>query len=767
MTAIYNTGTVSVTNGSAVVTGSGTAWSVSLVAGGTFFLGGISVPILSVQGDTSLTLAMPWPGTTAAGAAYAIERENSDAANIVDLYDKLTRVLVQLSLAGITPNASGSIADRDALTLGTNDKGFLFLHAQIGVAFAFYRWTGTAWDGPFPVAPSNGVGGLSDIVAGTNVTVDKTNPAIPVISATGVPMEQAIHGATAKASPVAADEFGYADSESMPPWALKKLTWANFKAAVLAGLGAASVAFTQVGTGGAVRTVQAKLQESVTPEDFGAVGDLIEYTGNATIASGSAILTVSGASFALADVGKAITVPGAGAAGAILVTTIAGFTSATQVSLGSNAATALSSVSTKVSYGTNDSAAIQNAINTGKIIRFKPQGGYAVATALTVGNGNSTTLSAKNGIVLEGTTSGATAAEMSPAVLPTRLKWLGASGGTMLTVNGPMVGCNIKGIVFDCGSLANTAIRTNHMIASSWHDVLATNYKGFAFIHEAYAAFSGLAQGANKNTFINCRAMNPASGGSGMRVGVTSGFVVTMLDVAQNVWINCEWYRDGTSATSTSLYLAFCDNLTFIESQFSAQGGSSGVCIYILPPSGGAGNTAFPDEILFLNCPVMTGFTADLSWAPNNGILCDPYPTNDSEPIPTSPFIRGRTFKQQFFNGGTFTAKFGYDTGAGGTVTQATSKTTGVTLNKLSGQITMNAAALAAGAIASFTLTDTAIVATDVLILNHVSGGTAGAYSLNAQCASGSATISIRNNTSGSLSEAVVIGFVLVKGVTA
>lgn len=113
------------------------------------------------------------------------------------------------------------------------------------------------------------------------------------------------------------------------------------------------------------------------------------------------------------------------------------------------------------------------------------------------------------------------------------------------------------------------------------------------------------------------------------------------------------------------------------------------------------------------------------------------------------------------------TAGVGYATGAGGTVSQATSKSTGVTLSKVSGQITMDAANLAAATIVSFVLTNTAIAAGDVLILNHVSGGTVGSYTLNAQCAAGSATINVRNNTAGGLAEAIVIGFVLIKGVTA
>jgi len=106
---------------------------------------------------------------------------------------------------------------------------------------------------------------------------------------------------------------------------------------------------------------------------------------------------------------------------------------------------------------------------------------------------------------------------------------------------------------------------------------------------------------------------------------------------------------------------------------------------------------------------------------------------------------------------------FGYGTGRG-TVTQATNKSTGVTLNAPCGAITMNGAALNADTTVSFTLTNTSIAATDLLVLNHVSGGTAGAYVLNAQAAAGSASINVRNITAGSLSEAIVIGFAIIKG---
>lgn len=112
------------------------------------------------------------------------------------------------------------------------------------------------------------------------------------------------------------------------------------------------------------------------------------------------------------------------------------------------------------------------------------------------------------------------------------------------------------------------------------------------------------------------------------------------------------------------------------------------------------------------------------------------------------------------------TGKHGYTTGSGGTVTQATSKATGVTLSKSTGQITLNAAALAADTTVSFILTNTVIEAGDILILNHISVGTAGSYLLNAQSTAGSASINVRNITAGSLSEAIVIAFAVIKAVT-
>lgn len=411
---------------------------------------------------------------------------------------------------------------------------------------------------------------------------------------------------------------------------------------------------------------------------------------------------------------------------------------------------------------TDDAAAIQCAINVAKQVFF-PQATYAIGTLLTAGNGTSSAVSTQNGVELIGSTAGTTSVETSPVILPTALKWIGAASGIMLRVDGPMVGMTIRGIVFDCNSLAATGIYTRHMMLSTWQDVVVRKNTGAGIIHESYPFFSGMVQGANKNTFTNIRVVDCGTGGRGIRIGNTAATTGDILDVAQNVWINCNFGRDGTDATSFSMYLGFVDNCTFIETQTNASGGSSGVGIYIKEPTG-TGMENFPDELLFLNCPAISGFTVSGTWAPSSGILCEPYPTSDGEPIPTSAFVRGRTFGQKFFNGATFLSAFGYATGAGGAVTQGTSRTTAVTLDRASGAITLFSAA-GSTTWQSFTVNNSVVAATDTVIVSQKSG--TDLYEIHVTAvAAGSFRISYRT-TGGTTTEQPVFNFAVIKAVAA
>jgi hypothetical protein len=114
------------------------------------------------------------------------------------------------------------------------------------------------------------------------------------------------------------------------------------------------------------------------------------------------------------------------------------------------------------------------------------------------------------------------------------------------------------------------------------------------------------------------------------------------------------------------------------------------------------------------------------------------------------------------------TTTLGFATGAGTTLIQDASgdKTTGITANKSTGQIRLNNTSLAANTNVSFTLTNSTISDTDILIFNMIGGGTIGAYSFNAAPNPGSATITVRNITSGALAEAIVFQFAVIKAVT-
>jgi len=105
----------------------------------------------------------------------------------------------------------------------------------------------------------------------------------------------------------------------------------------------------------------------------------------------------------------------------------------------------------------------------------------------------------------------------------------------------------------------------------------------------------------------------------------------------------------------------------------------------------------------------------------------------------------------------------GYGTGTGGSVTQASSRTTGVTLNKTNGQITLVSAAGSTTA-ASFTVTNSTVAATDTIIVNQATGTNLYDIMVTA-VAAGSFRITQRT-TGGTTTEAPVFNFAVIKAVT-
>jgi len=111
------------------------------------------------------------------------------------------------------------------------------------------------------------------------------------------------------------------------------------------------------------------------------------------------------------------------------------------------------------------------------------------------------------------------------------------------------------------------------------------------------------------------------------------------------------------------------------------------------------------------------------------------------------------------------TAKFGYT--SGGTATQgSTDKTGTVTINALTGTVTMDNSALGADGAKQHVLSNTTVSANDMIICTPTSGGNRSAYNIVGFCSSGSANIEVRNVSNGTLSEAIKYQFMIIKSPT-
>ena len=111
------------------------------------------------------------------------------------------------------------------------------------------------------------------------------------------------------------------------------------------------------------------------------------------------------------------------------------------------------------------------------------------------------------------------------------------------------------------------------------------------------------------------------------------------------------------------------------------------------------------------------------------------------------------------------TSGLGYATGAGGAVTQLTSKSTAVTIDKVSGQITMNGASLGNNNSVTFQINNSTVSATDVPFV-ALSAGTTGNYLISIlEVGSGYFKIVVKNISGGPISDVLVINFAIIKAV--
>lgn len=115
------------------------------------------------------------------------------------------------------------------------------------------------------------------------------------------------------------------------------------------------------------------------------------------------------------------------------------------------------------------------------------------------------------------------------------------------------------------------------------------------------------------------------------------------------------------------------------------------------------------------------------------------------------------------------TAGIGYATGAGGAVTQITSRSTGVTLNTICGTITTDTTSLAAGGGAVFIVTNSTVALTDHVGVTVQSGLTTTQTTVEASTVTAGTFSIVVNNFHASTAEvgAIIINFAITKSVAA
>ncbi|MES2135446.1 MAG: hypothetical protein V4502_00110 [Pseudomonadota bacterium] len=430
--------------------------------------------------------------------------------------------------------------------------------------------------------------------------------------------------------------------------------------------------------------------------------------------------------------------------------------------------------------GTDNSPAIQAAIDlvsgTGDAIII-PQGKFRCVTRLVV----------KSAIRISGTTTlqDSTAASLPDADRGSTLVFDAGVGGILFryttdtdssgTATNPSATASIvDGVRFISGSAGSASSGAYGIESRARISVQNVEVRGFGdhgvYIRASLSGGDGVVYGnANKSVLINIKSIGNSGDGfylSGNDANVISvvschsqgnaGWGFTDNGLIGNIYIGCVdegnttgGYRTLRAATQASYF--GCE----VEGSPTISLGA-----FCVVRGNNLETLAGLQQIAYNGLQVRNGNTLQLNNTGNSatgGVSFDG----------TRFFFTAGLKVQSDIRSSSSTGGIGYLTGAGGTVTQSTSKSNGVTLNKATGQITMNNAALAAGTTVTFTLTNSAIAANDILLLNHISGGTAGAYTLNAQSAAGSASINVRNVTTGSLSEPVVISYAVIKGATA
>lgn len=122
---VYDVGKASAANGSLVVTGHGTLWqALGMSPGDLFSADGLSVRIATVEGNTALTLVLPWPGSALVEGTYEI-RYTPDADRVLGA----SRQVLNALSSGAIGQIETAVADAQDATVAANTAADLAITA--------------------------------------------------------------------------------------------------------------------------------------------------------------------------------------------------------------------------------------------------------------------------------------------------------------------------------------------------------------------------------------------------------------------------------------------------------------------------------------------------------------------------------------------------------------------------------------------------------------------------------------------------------------
>lgn len=232
----------------------------------------------------------------------------------------------------------------------------------------------------------------------------------------------------------------------------------------------------------------------------------------------------------------------------------------------------------------DDTTAIQAAINSlpsdGGIVLFKAKN-YKISGTLVIGDGTSTTLSTKRGVVLRGaglpnTPTGYPSLNGYPVTAGPKLTWAGG-GAPMISVNGPLQGWGVQNLFLDGASINGVAgiSVTSAAFGDNSNLTIQNCLLGISSTaHPLSGALAGAVGNVDslRNNWTNLFVYtSSAVGAKGILLnGGPSGTSNTDYNVFTNTFI-----RGPGGASTFGLYLGVCDSCMF--NQLSISGPSVGI----------------------------------------------------------------------------------------------------------------------------------------------------------------------------------------------